>query len=316
MGFRLVKIELVPGGLTEKELEKFLELPSIPGERDVKKGHMKWMRNLAVAGKFNRCDWAVCYCKENKKWYRINGQHSKTMLEEIRAGTLDAIFPKGVPIAKQFWESDRVTDLPDVFDQVDSHKSTRTPDDKLGVFLKQHEDMTGIPKKFANAMLTGVEWGCKNIASVTEACEGMELPTEAYDRGVLMNWDKVREFLCMINEYSNAPFKEWKQRSGMVAEFFRMFLINPADAEDIIGQTLYEVGDATAKFTKKIRDSSAKIGKDAGWYYRQTVAFCESALRELQGMDREEFKRKMRELIDENGATAEENADELEEAVS
>lgn len=306
MSYRLLGIESL-GGLTESQLEALEELKVVPGERDMKLPRLKFVRELIAKEEFNRVDWASCHCKGDGTTYRVNGQHTSAVLREMLADNPDwAIgveFPAGVPVVFTRYECDTVEDLGDVFDQFDNHRSTRKPEDKLGIFMAQHTDMIGIDKQLCSKVLSGIAWGVNNVPSIQAVCEGHS-PGDAYSRGILLTLDVVRDFVDLMHQHAGSPFREWQQKSGIIARLFDLFIVDREMAELAIEQTLYEAGEKAEGFTKKIRQSCAKTGKDQGHYYRITDKYVTMQLKEIASVGRDAIKEMIREVMDEEEVEA------------
>jgi len=302
MAYRLLKVESL-GGLSEKQLEATEALKVVPGERDMKTPRLRFVRDLILEKQFNRVDWAACHCEADGNDYRVNGQHTSTVLREVLNGDGDFkghknLFPGGVPVVFTRYECDTVEDLADVFDQFDNHKSTRKPEDKLGIFMAQHTDMIGIDKQLCAKVLSGIAWGCNHVPTIEAACEG-HVPDDAYSRGLLLTLDVVRDFIDLMHQHAGSPFKEWQQKSGIIARMFDLFIVDREMAELAIEQTLYEAGEKAEAFTKRVRQSCAKTGKDQGFYYRATDKYVTVQLKEIASVGRDAIKEMIREVMDE-----------------
>lgn len=297
---KLVRVESAVS-LTEAVLEEMESLSRIPGERDLQKNRLKFIRKLLADGEFNRCEWATCLCKENETLYRVNGQHSSAILRESLKGDDEELsFPAGIPVIVSRYECDTIESLADVFDQFDSPVSARSAEDKLGIYMAQFRDMIGIDKKFCGQVLRGVSWAILHVPTATKALgENVKSPT-AYDRGLLLRHDLVREFIDMLHQWPDAPFREWLNRSGIVARTFDLFLEDRETSEVAIEQMVYEVGEAATVFTKEVRTSAMRTGKDEGFYYRKTEKYLKKALAEITAQGKDVIRQMIREVIAES----------------
>ncbi len=300
MGYSLLGVESL-GCLKETHLTDLEALEAVPGERDLAKPRLAFIRRLVVDELFDRCEWAACHCKENDKDYRVNGQHSSKVLREVLDGQLEGgVWPKDARVVMTRYECDGVVDLSDVFDQFDSHRSTRKADDKLGIFMAQHKDLIGIDKQTCGRILAGVSWGANHVPGIKDVCDG-HIPGDAYSRGSLLNIEEVRDFVDLMHGHVGAPFKEWQQKSGIIARMFDMFLADRETAELAIEQTMYEAGEKTEEFTKKIRRCCSRTGHDQGYFFRQTDKFVRSQLKDIASLGRDAIKGMIREVLAEGG---------------
>jgi len=299
MSYKLLGIDSV-GGLTELLLAELESLQVVPGERPVKKPRLAFIERLIVEGRFNRCEWARCHCKEDGKDYRVNGQHTSTKLRAVISNEVEGgTFPEGIPVLMSRYECDTIEELGDVFDCLDHHSSTRSPDDRLGVFMAHHRDLIGIDKQICSRVLAGIAWGVSRVPTIQEALGESSLPSEAYDRGILLESQVVRDFIDLMHQHAGSPFKEWQQKSGIIARLFDLFITDRETAELAIEQTMCEAGDKAEEFTKKVRQSCSKTGKDQGFYYRSTDKYVKSQLKEIASVGRDAIKEMIREVMDE-----------------
>ena len=308
MGYKLLKVETLKGGLSESVLAEHASLPDIPGERDLKKPRLKFLTERAELGDFNRCEWARCRCKEDGKDYRVNGNHSKKVLEGIRDGEIEADFPSGIPVTVQWYECDTLLDLADVFDQFDNKKSAREPADKLNVFVAQHDDLIGIDKKLIGKVLTGVDWGVKHVPSITEECAG-HVPESAYDRGELLNVDSVRDFIDTMNEYQGSAFNAWESKSGILASIFKVYLEDREKAGLMLDQTMNEVGEECESYAKTMRKACTRTGKDQGYFFRATEKHLKALESIVENLGPDAVRAMIREVLAEQEVEAESAAD-------
>lgn len=305
MSYKLLKVEQV-GGLSEKHLKEMEALEAVPGERPLRHKRLDFIENLLCDGEFNRCEWARCRCKEDKKHYRVNGQHTTHQLRAVLDGDIEAEFPAGVPVMMSRWECDTLVDLADVFNQFDNHISTRSSDDKLGIYMAQHKDMIGIDKELVKSILAGVAWAYTNVPAVKELFPG-EGKLMAYERGQLLNVDKVRSFIDMMHEYADAPFSEWIKRTGIIARIFDLYVTDEETALLTAQQLLFEVGDDAKKFTHLVRQQKVRTGKDQGWYYRKADQCVRELIKSQTVMGRDELKELIREVMEETALQDDEN---------
>jgi hypothetical protein len=96
-------------------------LPS-PTERVFDPSRAKMIREKTEAGQLIAFNWAVA--KIGDKEYRVNGQHSSTVLSE-----LNGEFPQGLKVHMDTYEVDSNDGLALLFRQFDSRKSGHTPTD-------------------------------------------------------------------------------------------------------------------------------------------------------------------------------------------
>lgn len=319
MSHSLVSVDTWENGLSIEAHDWLSGLQRVPGERDKKKPRLKFIRGLIIKKRFNRCDWGVCRCLEDLIDYRVNGQHTRDVLQDLRDGKLepDATFDGvvGVPVTIHRYECETKADLADVFDQFDQHKSTRSADDKLGIYMAQHEDLVGIDKKLCSSVLAGVDC-CRKYKQLTHVQELLVEVSgdieEAYDRGKYLYLEVVRDFIGFLKEFDDAPFTIWREKSGITARMFSLYVQDKETAELLIEQMLFEAGDIASEFTKKVRADSARTGKDQGYFFRTADRYIKRMMKDVRNLGREAIKEMIREVAAEQ---AEEAPDEEPVAV-
>ena len=309
MAYHLVEV-LSLGGLDTKKLEEIEAARPVPGERDLKSSRLRFLTGLLEDGKFNRCDWGTCHCKEDGLTYRCNGQHSSNRLRAVLNGEIEAEFPEGVPVTLTKYECDTKLELANVFDQFDQHHSSRSADDKLGIYIAQHSDLVGIDKKLIGKILCGVDFLRKQKVELALTEIGpVEVP-EAHERGRLLAVDSVRDFIDMMHDYEDAPFKLWEGKQGICARFYMAFIEHGKEmARDLIEVTVNIADESSRSYTEQIARADSRKGKEAGWFYRAT----DKHLRQLVKLHAQIGAAGIKELIREVLEEKEEQGEELVE---
>ncbi len=302
MSAKLVKVVSCDGGLTEELLKEIRELSVVAGERDPRKSRVKFITNLLETGQFNRCEWAECFCKETGKTYRVNGQVTSKLLQDIvdnGEGKPNAEFPIGIPVVRSYYICDTIIELLEIFDEFDHHKSARTSLDRLGIYLCQRDDMNGIERLFCNRILSGISWGYNNIADIEKVIPIGYVPNDSYDRGTFLGINKVRSFIIFMYKFSNTTFRKWAIKPGMIARLFSLFLYNNGKyVEIIVSEMTHEIGNKSTEFVKMIRKECKRTGVQQGTYYQITDEFCSSRVRSLKRLDKKEFELVLTEVRD------------------
>lgn len=221
--------------LTDEVLSSFLSLAQIPGDRDLEPRRVKWLRKLINDGEFATCDWADVFCKETGRIHRGNGQHSSYVLDMCRRDDMWPSVPYGIPVTIEHWQCDLLSELLAIFDRFDNPKSQRTATDKTGVHSARHKVLMGIDKNLIRQSLAGVDWYLKKIRTDDEEMikdEKLESPPDAYDRGTLLNYEVVRDFVLWIHELDGGMVQPWKRVPG-AAMLFRAFTEDEEAATEI-----------------------------------------------------------------------------------
>src|SRR5262245_23652237 len=128
--FRLVKSETLP--LTPDLAERFKGMLPSPTERMLDPTRVKMLREKAEHGHLITFNWATA--KFGDREYRMNGQHSSTVLCE-----LNGTFPQGLKVHLDSYEVDNKAGLALLFRQFDARKSSRSPTDVSHAYQGLHD---------------------------------------------------------------------------------------------------------------------------------------------------------------------------------
>jgi hypothetical protein len=135
--FKLVNSDTKP--LTPELAERFKAMSPSPTERAFDPGRAKMLREKAEAGQLITFNWATA--KFGDKEYRMNGQHSSSVLTE-----LNGHFPQGLKVHVDTYEVDDTDGLALLFRQFDNRKSGRTPTDVSGAYQGLYPELRDIPR--------------------------------------------------------------------------------------------------------------------------------------------------------------------------
>ena len=159
--FRLVKTEVLP--LTFELVQQFKTMEGSPTEREVNQARCKYLYEKFVAGHLIPFNW--CIADLHGKKYRMNGQHSSTVLAQM-----DGAFPKnGTVLRSEFSVKDKEA-LAYLFRQFDDRKSARTPADVSGAYQGLYEEVKDVNRASAKLAIEGAAWYRRVI-------EGVATPT-------------------------------------------------------------------------------------------------------------------------------------------
>src|SRR5262249_45939277 len=138
--FRLVNSETKT--LTPELAERFKAMLPSPTERAFDPARAKMLREKFAAGQGIPCTWATA--KFGDKEYRVNGQHSSSVLTESNGQ-----FPQGLKVHLDTFEVDSLDELAGLFRQFDNRKSGRTPTDVSGAYQGLYPELRDVPRAAA-----------------------------------------------------------------------------------------------------------------------------------------------------------------------
>ena len=90
---RLVEVRLVP--LTLALAKTFAAKPGLPGERPLRENHVAFLNKERDEDRFMGPTWSEVLDESTGLTYRVNGQHSSTMLSRVSEDT----FPRELVVA-------------------------------------------------------------------------------------------------------------------------------------------------------------------------------------------------------------------------
>ena len=130
--FRYIRSEDAIG--TRELAQHFLDMPSVKGERKIKPKRLEALANEIGHGFLREWDWAVCLCHENGLTFRINGQHSSTLITQGRV-------PDDNPACIKHFEAETIENLNDLWSIVDSKISSRDKREVLNAIIMEDPDL-------------------------------------------------------------------------------------------------------------------------------------------------------------------------------
>src|SRR5712675_629850 len=116
--FRLVNAEVKP--ITKELVTQFHRMKASPTERELNSLRVRHLREKVDAGQMTTFQWAIARLKGQD--YRVNGQHSSTMLDEL-AQAPNGAFPSDAKVHLDTYEVDDEAELAILFRQFDDRKS-------------------------------------------------------------------------------------------------------------------------------------------------------------------------------------------------
>jgi hypothetical protein len=211
--FHLVKSEVVP--MTAELAQQFRTMQGSPTEREVNESRLKHLREKFLLGLLIPFNW--CVANLNGVKYRMNGQHSSTVLCE-----LDGAFPKGAIAIMSEFAVDNKEGLAQLFRQFDDRKSGRTPADVAGAYQGLFDEIKGVPRASAKLAIEGAAWWRRYK-------EGLPTPT-GDDVYKLFGIAALHSFIEWIGELFTIKTPEMR-KAPIVAAMYACFEKNEAEAK-------------------------------------------------------------------------------------
>lgn len=212
--FQLKGTTIVP--LTRELAEEFSTMPSHSGERRLRPGRLEFLHHRLQEGMFHTPKWATATL--NGKRYRVNGQHSSTMLAQANGH-----FPVAMHVVIDEFACDTDQDLAELFAQFDNAKSTRTAGEMTLAHARVYDDLRDIKP-------TTIERGISGIAfAITNANELGTVDAETKSRLVHSNRDFLHFGNALIGArmFCRAPviaaiYTTWKVDAEACMRFWKL----------------------------------------------------------------------------------------------
>lgn len=125
---------------TKLLVKEFAEMEKLPRERPLSERRLQIYRRLLSAGEFRPVTWASAHCKETDTIYRVNGQHTSTLLAELEK--LPDFF-----VTVERYVCDTLEDVAKLYATFDSGIGSRTNNDIIQSFASTIKELAGIKKK-------------------------------------------------------------------------------------------------------------------------------------------------------------------------
>lgn len=258
--FQLIKSQARP--LTMELAQKFRDMPGSPTERELNEGRLRNLRAKAEQGKLVTFHWATAKMPDGKT-YRVNGQHSTTMLCE-----LNGAFPEGAFVHVDEYAVDGPEGLAVLFRQFDDRKSGRSAADVAGAYQNLEPVLRDVAKPVGKLGIEAVAWFDRVIEGVSS-----KIGDDQYS---LFHNEHLHPYLAWLNDLFSIKTPELK-RVPVVAAMYGTFLKNGEEArkfwaEVSRGGKEYEDNAASTvldSWLKSIKEEKTEI--KPGEYFRGCV---------------------------------------------
>lgn len=211
--FKLISSDVRP--LTVELAQRFRDMAASPTERRLDPKRVKYLREKIVAGHAIPFNWATA--RLGDQLYRMNGQHSSSMLAE-----LNGEFPDGLKVHWDEYTVENGDGLAMLFRQFDDRKSGRSPGDVAGAYQGLYPDLADVDRNIGKMAVEGVWWWRKHV-------EAVPVPS-GDDAYTLFGEDQVRKFALWVNAVLSIKTPELK-RQAVVAAMYATHNANPEVAD-------------------------------------------------------------------------------------
>jgi len=202
--------------VTHELATEFSCMPASVTERELDKKRVIYLKSVVLGGTALPFIWARAKVAGTEEYYRVNGHHSSTML----AG-LNGEMPKGLVAHIDDYEVATLQDLPLLFRQFDSRKSSRTPADISGAYQMVVPELRNASRVPARKAIEGAAWYEGKIV-------GINVPA-GDDVFSLFNNPKYHDFVHMVDRIYSAKTPEFT--APVLGAMYGTFEKSPTEAE-------------------------------------------------------------------------------------
>lgn len=134
-----------------KEIAERFRTMDPPHDRPLSERRLAIYERMLKSGCFRPVTWATCMCFETGQEYRINGQHTSTLLASVEP------LPEFYAVVESY-EADTLEDVAKLWATFDSRISTRTNSDINVSFAASIEELKHLPSRFISMMVTAASY--------------------------------------------------------------------------------------------------------------------------------------------------------------
>ena len=267
--FRLVNAEVKP--VTKELVAQFRGMKASPTERELNPLRVRHLREKADAGQLVTFQWAIARHKGQD--YRVNGQHSSTMLDELAQATNGA-FPSDLKAHLDTYEVDDEGELAILFRQFDDRKSGRTPSDVAGAYQGLNASLRDVPRASAKLAIEGVSWYRRHILGVNKNLSGDDIYVQFAEQG-------LESFVIWIGDIFTIKTPEMKRKEIVAAMYACFSEANEHEARNFWSEVArggkeYEDNHPTTvldAWLKKIKEDTDRDIKGGDFYQGSIYAW-------------------------------------------
>lgn len=281
--------------LTPDTLADFSQAIPLPGERSVKARRTAQLRRLIQAGHFYGLDWARGRCRLDGRVYRLDGQHTTKLLNELLAHPDPAVpFPADLPITLVEWEFDSIeADAPTLFNTFNNPLSVRSNTDMMETYQAFYPELAGIDVALLMKAMNGVLYYEKqqHDRAKKKDPDARRLQFDARDMGVELHADRYRAFILWLVGFQELRlFKRTVTRSGLVASLYADWLENAETAQQfwtlVLSESAPDPDDETRSFAEQLKRMNADRKKvTQGEFFKEAAKAWKRYKRTLQRSD-------------------------------
>lgn len=147
-------------------VDEFYTMDKVPYERKLSERRIDVYTRILNNREFRPVTWASVACRETGNTYRVNGQHTATMLHRID-GKLPELF-----VTVERYVADTLHDVGSLYNTFDSGAASRTTGDINMAFAATVPELSGIQSRFINLVVSAAsfhQWSEQELRKVPQA---------------------------------------------------------------------------------------------------------------------------------------------------
>lgn len=259
VGWRLTSA--VVAEVTPKLAKDFAEMEATLIERTFKQKKVDYYLELLLNNEFAPCRFASAYCKEDKKTYRVNGQHCSKMF--VAAGELGKENLKGQKVYVEEYECETLADVAQLFGTFDSKEQARSSADITHAVSQTIDKVKDLDAKLVNLAV-----GAINYAMGPTNQGGGRHVTAAERANVLYDCDNFVVWMKTTLGDKKTDDNRDLWRVPVIAAMFQTYQSNKNEAKTFWRAVRDETGEKPElpdrKLAKFLRSLPAAGGRGSG----------------------------------------------------
>jgi hypothetical protein len=268
MAFKKTNVTLET--LTLALAQQFAEMPGLSGERPLRDGRLAFLDKERQEGRFVSPTWAVLVDAATSQRYRVNGQHSSTMLSRL---TPENFPPDLLVTVEEFTSTDLAGDAFRIFNLFDHPRAARTNTDVMSLYRALYPELATIDLGLLVAL-------CNGISQYESSRNEPEL-YQPRERGIYLRRPDVRAFVQWAASASESMHAWMFGKAGVVAEMFSSMQMDHPTALTFWEYTLNESHPDpehdTRELSRNLKDlaprlrtgAQDRLQKEAAKYWRR-----------------------------------------------
>jgi hypothetical protein len=218
----------------------------MPGERKKKAGRLKYFVNLLRDGAFDSPVWSKAFVGNDPEPWRADGQHTSTVL----ATCPDDQFPQDTYVTIFTYRLDNLSERGKLFDRFDNPASSRSNEDKLGMFKAGHEDLAHLDGKIVGKALRGIAYYYSTL--VVKSINEVTFVPPARELGTYLDDITNRHFCLWLSQWQKAKHNSFLTKPGITAEIYSDWKTYPQLATKFWGEVITESNPDATDYTRDL----------------------------------------------------------------